>query len=183
MQKGVFLDRDGIVNVDRGYVHLKEDFVFCEGIFDLCRMLEDHGFKIFMITNQSGIARGYFTLNEFKALNDWMLGIFLEHGIHISKVYYCPHHPTEGKSEFRIDCRCRKPAPGMILQAGEEFNLNLKESILIGDGERDIEAGIRAGVGQVYWVSDNVSTGVNFSPTAIFKDLAGLMAHLRGVLT
>jgi D-glycero-D-manno-heptose 1,7-bisphosphate phosphatase len=182
MEKGFFLDRDGIVNVDKGYVYQKDNFVFYEDIFRLCRLVRDHGFKIFIVTNQSGIGRGYYTLDEFNVLNDWMLETFLEHGIRISKVYFCPHHPTEGKGEFKINCQCRKPNPGMILQAREEFGLNLEASILIGDSEKDIEAGINAGIGQVYLISNKTRPDVNPAPTAIFKDLGELMVHLEDVL-
>jgi len=181
MEKGVFLDRDGIVNVDKGYVYQKEDFLFHKDIFELCRLFQEKGFRIFIITNQSGIARGYYTLDAFNALNEWMLKVFTERQIHISKVYFCPHHPTEGLGEFRIDCQCRKPNPGMILKAGLEFHLNLNESILVGDSKSDIQAGINAGIGYNFWVRGKPNPDMNLTSVEFFDDLAGLIVHIRDV--
>ena len=141
MNKALFLDRDGVVNVDKGYVYLRKQFEFSESIFDLCRKYASEGYIILIITNQAGIAKGLYTEVDFKKLTAWMLKQFRKHGIIISKVYHCPHHPD-------IDglCECRKPAPGMILQAIREFDLDISECILIGDKETDLEAGRRAGI-------------------------------------
>ena len=178
MNKGVFLDRDGIVNVDKGYVYRKKDFTFNDDIFNLCRLLQEKKFKIFIITNQSGIGRGFYTLKDFNLLNNWMLGVFKEHDILISKIYFCPHHPTEGKEEFKAACNCRKPAPGMILQARKEFDLDLKASILIGDSFTDIQAGINAGIGQNYWVGGKDPADMNPVATVCIDDLKSLIAFL-----
>ncbi len=147
MNKALFLDRDGVINIEKNYVYKIEDFEFIDGIFELTRKYQDMGYLIIVITNQAGIARGYYTENDFMKLTEWMQQEFEKNGIHITKVYYCPHHPDYGLGIYKKDCDCRKPKPGMILKAKEEFNINLKESILIGDKESDIEAGKRAGVG------------------------------------
>jgi D-glycero-D-manno-heptose 1,7-bisphosphate phosphatase len=141
MKNAVFLDRDGVVNVDKGHVYLQDQFEFSKGIFDLCRKYSDNGFLIIIITNQAGIAKGLYTEADFTRLSKWMVKQFRKNGVIISKVYYCPHHP-----DVNGCCECRKPAPGMILQAIKEFDLNITECVLFGDKETDIEAGRRAGI-------------------------------------
>jgi D-glycero-D-manno-heptose 1,7-bisphosphate phosphatase len=141
MNKALFIDRDGVINVDKVHVYLKEDFEFSEGIFELCKKYFDDGYLIIVITNQAGIAKGLYTENDFKKLTRWMTSQFHDRGIIISKVYYCPHHP-----DINGYCECRKPAPGMILKAVKEFNLDITECILIGDKETDLQAGRNAGM-------------------------------------
>ncbi len=141
MNKALFIDRDGVINVDKVHVFLKEDFEFNPGIFDLCRKFSDDGYLIIVITNQAGIAKGIYTEDVFLKLTDWMIGEFKKNGITISKVYYCPHHP-----DITGPCECRKPKPGMILIAREEFDLDLSISVLIGDMESDLQAGRNAGI-------------------------------------
>jgi len=141
MKQALFIDRDGVINIDRGHVFLKEDFEFTEGIFELCRKYIDDGYLIIVITNQAGIAKGYYTEDDFEKLTDWMVEQFSKKGITITKVYHCPHHP-----DIDGPCDCRKPEPGMILQAVKDFDLDIKECILIGDKETDLEAGRRAGI-------------------------------------
>jgi D-glycero-D-manno-heptose 1,7-bisphosphate phosphatase len=145
MRKCLFLDRDGVINEDYGYVYKIEDFVFMPGIFALCREYVDKGFIIIVITNQSGIARGLFTENDFAILTDWMIQRFQDQDITITDVLFCPHH-IEGKGLYKKDCYDRKPNPGLILEAAAKYNINLKESVLIGDKDSDIKAGIRAGI-------------------------------------
>lgn len=141
MNKALFIDRDGVINVDKVHVFHKEDFEFNPGIFDLCRKYTNAGYLIIVITNQAGIAKGLYTETDFLKLTEWMTGEFRKNGIIISKVYYCPHHP-----DITGPCECRKPKPGMILQAREEFNLDLSRCILIGDMESDLQAGRNAGI-------------------------------------
>lgn len=149
-QKALFLDRDGVVNRDIGYLHKEEDFVFIDGIFELCLHFQKLGFLIFVITNQSGIARGYYSIDQFIKLSAWMQNKFLLNGVTVNKVYFCPHLP-----EISGECSCRKPNPGMILEASREFDLDLSESVLVGDKESDIEAGINAGIGFNYLFSSS----------------------------
>lgn len=147
VNKGLFLDRDGVINIDHGYVHKVQDFDFVSGIFDLTREAVNKGYLIFVITNQAGIGRGFYSLSEFNLLTDWMYNQFLSEGITLSKVYYSPYHPTHGKGNYKQDHELRKPNPGMINQAMKEFHVDLSESILIGDKLTDIQAGKNAGVG------------------------------------
>lgn len=149
----VFLDRDGVINKERGYVHEIDEFNFIDGVFDACREMSKAGYRLIIITNQAGIARGYYTEDEFHYLTIWMLNEFRQHGIEIDDVYYCPHHPVHGVGVYRRDCDCRKPAPGMILRAAKEHSLDLRHSILVGDKITDIEAGRTAGIGCCILVS------------------------------
>ncbi|TWX62975.1 D-glycero-beta-D-manno-heptose 1,7-bisphosphate 7-phosphatase [Colwellia sp. C1TZA3] len=146
MKKALFLDRDGIINIDHGYVHKIEDFEFIDGIFQLCQLATAKGYQIFVITNQAGIARGYYDQATFEALSQWMVNAFAEQAITIAKVYYCPHHPTKGVNKFVMPCNCRKPEPGMIIQAQQEFSVALAESIFIGDKVSDMQAASNAGI-------------------------------------
>ena len=158
-QKALFLDRDGVVNIDYGYVYKKENFEFIDGIFNLVRQANNNNFIVFIITNQSGIARGYYSIDEFNTLTSWMMEQFDKQNAAIKKVYFCPYHPTEGKGMFLKDDSSRKPNPGMILQACSEYDLDLAGSILVGDKMSDIEAGERAGVGLNILLSRTVFTG------------------------
>lgn len=141
MNKALFLDRDGVINVDKGHVYLPEDFEFSGKIFNLAKSYLDAGFLIMVITNQAGIAKGIYTESDFTKLTEWMISRFKDNGISVSKVYYCPHYP-----EITGPCDCRKPDPGMILRAIKEFDLDISECVLIGDMETDLEAGRRAGI-------------------------------------
>lgn len=148
MSMALFLDRDGVINHDAGYTHKKENFVFMDGIFELCAAFEQAGFLIFVITNQAGIARGYYTEQEFLELTGWMERKFAEKGIRIAKTYYCPFHPDGVIEKYKCNSIDRKPNPGMILKARGEFGITLSKSVLIGDRGHDIEAGKAAGVGR-----------------------------------
>lgn len=143
---GLFLDRDGVINQDLGYVHRREDFKFIDGIFDLCREAQRLGYWIFVITNQAGIGRGYYSESEFLELTDWMKNYFRSEGIEITAVYFCPFHPQYGMGKYKRESNCRKPRPGMILQAVEEFGVDLSRSVLVGDKPTDVEAGNAAGI-------------------------------------
>lgn len=145
-RKAFFLDRDGVINVEKDYVHRIEDFDFMDGIFDLLEVAQEQNYLLVVITNQAGIARGYYTEEDFHQLNTWMLDQFKEKGIHISKVYFCPFHPVHGSGKYKVDSEFRKPGPGMILQAEKELDIDLSRSLLLGDKESDIEAGRRAGI-------------------------------------
>jgi len=141
MNKALFLDRDGVINIEKCHLYRKEDFEFSEGIFDLCQRYQNDGFIILVITNQAGIAKGLYTEDDFNTLTRWMIQQFSEKGIKISNVYHCSHHP-----DITGPCQCRKPNPGMIIQAVKDFDLNLSECVLIGDNESDIQAGRNAGI-------------------------------------
>ncbi|WP_206483965.1 D-glycero-beta-D-manno-heptose 1,7-bisphosphate 7-phosphatase [Thalassotalea sp. G2M2-11] len=146
MNKALFLDRDGIINVDHGYVYQKENFEFVAGIFELCRQAMAKGYLLIIITNQSGIGRGKYTIQEFDALTRWMKEEFKKQQCLITDVYYCPHHPTKGKGEYLKACQCRKPEPGLLLKASDEHKIDLKQSIFIGDKTSDMQAAQAAGI-------------------------------------
>lgn len=137
--KTVFLDRDGVINIDHDYVHKIEDFEFIDGVMEACKYLQTLGFQLVVITNQSGIARGYYTQKDFDILTQWMIKEFASKGIKISGVYLCPHGPDEG-------CECRKPKIGMITQACKDLEIDLSKSWLIGDKNSDIECAINANI-------------------------------------
>jgi D-glycero-D-manno-heptose 1,7-bisphosphate phosphatase len=145
MNKALFLDRDGVINIEINYLHTIEDFEFIDGIFELCKYYQNLGYMIFVVTNQSGIDRGYYSEYDFQLLTSWMIKEFENNGIEIKKVYFCPHHP-----DISGTCSCRKPSSGMLLDASKEFEIDLQNSILVGDKESDIEAAIDAGVFETY---------------------------------
>lgn len=158
MNKALFLDRDGIINIDHGYVYKISQFEFMEGIFDLCNAAQSKGYDIYVVTNQSGIARGYYNINDFNELTAWMLDKFEENKIHIKDVYFCPHHPHKGINEFNKECLCRKPAPGMMIRASEQYDVDLDKSILIGDKPSDMEAAQNSGISIRILVNNDSST-------------------------
>jgi D-glycero-D-manno-heptose 1,7-bisphosphate phosphatase len=156
VKRALFLDRDGVINEDRPYVHRIEDFHFIDGIFELCRAAIEAGMMIIVVTNQAGIGRGFYTEQQFHVLTDWMTARFADQGVKIDQVYFCPHHPVHGIGDYKRDCGCRKPNPGMILRARDDHGICLRNSILIGDKEWDIVAANAAGVGTSILVSVNV---------------------------
>jgi len=150
MTKAIFLDRDGVINHDTGYVGKSENFRFMDGIFQLCRTAtHELGYLIAVITNQSGIARGYYTEQDFHNLTEWMLSEFKKNDVHVAAVYFCPFHVDGAIEKYKKDSFDRKPNPGMILKARDELNIDLSQSVLIGDNDSDAEAGRRAGVGKL----------------------------------
>ena len=136
--KAVFLDRDGTINVDRGYLFRIEDFEFLPGALDALRLIQEKGFLIVIVTNQSGIGRGFYGEEDFKLLNDWMIGKLKEEGIRLAGVYYCPHLPDAKIEKYRCECDCRKPGTGLFYRAAKELDIDLTESVVVGDKERDI---------------------------------------------
>lgn len=146
-RRALFLDRDGVINVDHAYISRKDDFEFIDGIFQLCREAKRLDYLVFVITNQAGIARGYFTEQDFINLTAWMRGVFASEECEIDSVYYSPYHPEHGIGAYKKDSDCRKPNPGMILRAAREFDVDLGRSVLVGDKASDIDAGCAAGIG------------------------------------
>ena len=137
--KTIFLDRDGVINKEVNYLHKIEDFEFIDGVFETCQYLESLDYKIIVITNQSGISRGYYTENDFQIITNWMTSEFKKNDINILDVFHCPHSPE-------ANCSCRKPKPGMFIQAQKKYKINMDESWMIGDSERDIKAASLAGI-------------------------------------
>jgi len=136
--KAVFLDRDGTINIDKNYVYKIDDFEFIPGVIKALKLFQEKGYKLFIITNQSGIARGYYTEEDFHILNNWMLSQLEKNNINIESVYYCPHLDEAKVLKYKKNCTCRKPNLGLFYKAIEEFDIDLNQSIVIGDKERDI---------------------------------------------
>jgi D-glycero-D-manno-heptose 1,7-bisphosphate phosphatase len=143
--KTIFLDRDGVINKEIGYLHEISKFEFIDGIFDACKHFHETDYKIIIITNQSGIARGLYSEDDYNSLTTWMVGEFNSNGISILDTVHCPHHPEE-------KCYCRKPLPGMFLKCKDSMNINMKLSWAIGDKETDIIAAKNAGIDQTILV-------------------------------
>ena len=143
----LFLDRDGVINVDHAYVYRPEDFDFMPGIFELVARAGAAGYPVVVVTNQSGIGRGYYGEDDFERLTQWMRARFAERGGRLDAVYHCPHHPRDALEPWRRDCPDRKPAPGMLLRARDALDVDLAHSVLVGDRPSDLEAARRAGVG------------------------------------
>lgn len=141
-----FIDRDGVINEERNYVHRIDDFVFLPGAIEGLRKFQNLGFVLVVVTNQAGIARGLYSEAAFQRLTHHMQNELLLAGVRIAGVYYCPHHPHGCVENMAIDCDCRKPRPGMLLAAANDLGLNLEGSVLVGDKKSDIEAGQLAGV-------------------------------------
>ena len=161
MVKALFLDRDGVINVDRGYVHKIEDFRLADGIVSLCVCALALRYEIIVVTNQSGVARGYYTEEDFKKLNDYMLDLFAGYEAAITDVFHCPLLESED----------RKPEPGMFLKAKRKHNIDMGASVSLGDSERDIEAALRAGVGRNYLLSLQGEAPSESKATKIVKSL------------
>ncbi len=151
-RKALFLDRDGVINLDQGYVFEPERFEFLPGIFELVRHANDVGWPVVVVTNQSGIARGLYSEAAFSDLMAWVQERFAEQGAQIDDLRYCPHHPDATVGRYRKRCTCRKPAPGMFLAAAAQLRLDLAGSLMVGDGARDMQAALAAGVGQRCWL-------------------------------
>jgi D-glycero-D-manno-heptose 1,7-bisphosphate phosphatase len=159
MRRALFLDRDGVINVDHAYVHKQESFEFIEGIFELTRMARELGYLVFVVTNQAGIGRGYYSEEDFLVLTDWMKVQFAARGAAIDAVYFCPYHPQHGVGSYRRESSMRKPAPGMLLQARDEFEIDMAHSVMVGDKRTDMLAGAAAGVGTLIWLNPDEDGG------------------------
>ena len=137
--KTIFLDRDGVINHEVNYLHKISEFKFINGIFESCLNFQELGYQIIIVTNQSGIARGYYKESDYEKLTQWMLGQFNKHNVNILNVFHCPHGPESS-------CDCRKPKPGMFLKAKNQYDIDMGKSWMIGDSEVDISAAASCGI-------------------------------------
>ena len=137
--KTIFLDRDGVINKEVSYLHKIDDFEFINGVFDTCLYFQNLGYEIIIITNQSGISRGYYSESDYQKLTQWMQNQFENHKIYILDIFHCPHGPNS-------TCNCRKPMPGMFLNAKTKHNIDMKNSWMIGDKEVDVTAANASGI-------------------------------------
>lgn len=150
MNKTIFIDRDGTINEEMGYINHVERFKIFDFVPEAIRLFNEDGYKVIVITNQSGVARGYFSEALLQEVHAYLLQKLNKQNARIDKIYYCPHHPTEGKKEYRIDCSCRKPKTGMIEQAQRDFDIDLSRSYMIGDRFKDIEFGHKMGLNTIF---------------------------------
>ena len=158
-RKALFLDRDGVINEDFGYVYKVEDCKFVPGIFDLCSAAKANGFKLIVVTNQAGIAKGYYTDDDFKIFMEHVKDEFLTKNCPLDDIFYCPYH-IEGSPPWNKESPDRKPAPGMLLKAALKHNLDLSQCVMIGDRESDILAGINAGVGKNILINGEIGRDI-----------------------
>ena len=149
--KTIFLDRDGVINKDIKYLYRIDDFIFIDGIFDACSYFEKLGFKIIIVTNQSGINRNLYTENDYQKLTNWMLSQFRDNHINILDIFHCPHGP-------KSNCKCRKPKAGMLIEAQIKYDIDMENSWLIGDQERDILAAKSAGIKNTILLNHSLGT-------------------------
>jgi D-glycero-D-manno-heptose 1,7-bisphosphate phosphatase len=152
LRRAAFLDRDGVINVDHGYVGRWEDFEFVPGAVEAMRRLHQAGYLLVVVTNQSGIARGFYSEAQFQALSLRMQEALSRAGAPLAGVFHCPHHPEAVVPALRHECDCRKPAPGLLWQARDALGIDLASSLLVGDKGSDIDAARRAGVARAYRV-------------------------------
>ena len=170
-KKAIFLDRDGVVNKEVNYLFKIEDFEFIDGIFDACLYFQNLGYAIIIVTNQSGIARKYYTENDYQTVTKWMLRQFEDNGIEILNVFHCPHGPES-------TCECRKPKPGMFLTAKIKHNIDMEKSWMIGDKEVDMIAANSAGINHTILVRSGHSNHESNSKAEFILDSIQHSKHL-----
>ncbi|NUB16731.1 D-glycero-beta-D-manno-heptose 1,7-bisphosphate 7-phosphatase [Azospirillum brasilense] len=176
--RALLLDRDGIVNVDHGYVGDRGRFTFMDGIFPLTRHAADRGFRIAVITNQSGIARGYFSETAFLELSGWMRDMFLSQGVELAGVFHCPYHKGGKVERYARDSFWRKPNPGMILEAARRLDLDLSRSVFLGDQPTDMAAAQTAGVARRVMLEPPGEPPRETAATLTVHGLTELIPHL-----
>ncbi len=183
MAKAVFIDRDGVINREKEYLHRVEDFEFIDGVFGACRLFAEQGYRIIVVTNQSGIGRGYYSEQAYARLTGWMVTQFSAEGIVIDDVLHCPHHPEQGLGKYRVVCGCRKPAPGMLLAAACKHHIDLPRSLMFGDKEADIQAGRAAGVGRSVLVRSGHPIDEHATQADHVIDSLGELERVRRIIT
>ena len=146
MKKCIFLDRDGNINVEVDYLYKKEDFKFIDGADKAIKKFNELGYLVVVVTNQSGIARGYYSEEDVEKLHTHINEELAKIGAKVDAYYYCPHHPKVGLDKYRKKCRCRKPELGMFLEAKKDFDIDFEQSIIVGDKMSDVESGIKLGM-------------------------------------
>ena len=165
----IFLDRDGVINEDTGYVSQVDDFHFLPGVIEALQLLKKKGYQLIVVTNQSGIARNYYTEDDMHALHDWMQARLAEKGAQIDRIYFCPFHEEGENLRYRKDSFDRKPKPGMLLRAMADFPVKREASFLIGDKDADIEAAKAAGVAGFLFTGGNLERFAEWT-LASFED-------------
>lgn len=177
----IFLDRDGTINIDHGYVYEIDNFTFIDGVIEAMHQLKEMGYMLVLVTNQSGIARGKFSEAQFETLTEWMDWSLADRGVDLDGIYYCPHHPQGVVEEYRQVCDCRKPFPGMFIAARDELHIDMAASYMVGDKLEDMQAASAADIGTKVLVR----TGKPVTPDAenaadwVLNSLADLPAAIK----
>jgi D-glycero-D-manno-heptose 1,7-bisphosphate phosphatase len=185
----IFLDRDGTINEDVNFLSSPEQLILIDGSAEAIKEANEMGLKVIVFTNQSGIARGYFTEEDLKKVHKRLDELLAEKGAKIDAYYYCPHHPTEGNGDYKVECECRKPKDGMLKRASREQNIDLKNSFVIGDRCIDIEAGKTAGATTIlvltgYGVEElEKCRDKNLDPDFVAKNLKEAIEIVKKCLT
>ena len=170
--KVAFLDRDGVINKEVNYLHRVKDFEYTHNCVEGLKTLIDCGFALTVVTNQAGIAKGLYSVDDFERLMDWMTADLARHGIKFKDILFCPHHPDGIVEKYSTKCEFRKPSPGMFLHARDRYNIDMKSSIVIGDKLTDIQAGRKSGVGSAFLVeSGHAVTKTEHKDYEIVKNL------------
>lgn len=181
MNKAIFLDRDGVINIDHGYTHSIESFGWIDGVKESCKTLVEMGYQLIVVTNQAGIGRGLYTEDDFQQLTHWMKQQFALADAPLRDVYFCPHHPTAAKGEYLKQCSCRKPQPGMLLAAQQQHQLALVESWFVGDKASDMQAAQQAGVPHRVLVRTGkpITAEAEQAATVILNSLSELPSYIE----
>jgi D-glycero-D-manno-heptose 1,7-bisphosphate phosphatase len=181
VNKAVFLDRDGVINKDTGYVHLVDDFEYIEGVFEACLALKQMGYLLVVVTNQSGIARGMYSEDDFHSLTEWMDWNFADKGVELDGIYYCPHHAENGIGEYKVDCDCRKPKPGMLIDAANFLKIDLSQSVMVGDKADDMRAAKAADVPVRILVRSGKVIDETQDATVLLDSIADVASYLANI--
>lgn len=180
----VFLDRDGTINEEKNYLHRIEDFTFIPGVPEAIRRLKEAGYKVIVVTNQSGVARGYFSRADVDRLHEHIQRELAKIETAVDAFYLCPHHPEKGQGEFKVDCDCRKGKPGMLLQAAAEHGIDLTASWMVGDKRADLEAGRAAGCRSLLvrsgYGAGELAKGAGELAEAVVDDLSAAADYILG---
>lgn len=167
LRPAAFIDRDGVINEERNYVHRVDDFVILPGVPEALRRFRDAGYVLVVVTNQAGIGRGMYSEADFHELTRHMQARLAEYDASVDAVYFCPHHPTAGVGAYRTNCNCRKPHPGMLLDAQRDWPIDMTRSVLVGDKLSDVQAGLAAGVGRCVLVRSGHELGPDESAAGV----------------
>jgi D-glycero-D-manno-heptose 1,7-bisphosphate phosphatase len=181
VNKAVFLDRDGVINKDTGYVHLVDDFEYIDGVFEACLALKAMGYLLVVVTNQSGIARGMYSEDDFHSLTEWMDWNFADKGVELDGIYYCPHHAENGIGEYKVDCDCRKPKPGMLIDAANFLKIDLSQSVMVGDKADDMRAAKAADVPVRILVRSGKVIDETQDATVLLDSIADVASYLANI--
>ena len=176
--KAVFLDRDGVLNKEIGYLYKIDDFEYTKNCADALKIFRTLGYEIIIITNQSGIARGYYAEEDYQKLTKWYLDDLKNKGVEILDVFHCPHHPEGSVNSLTFHCRCRKPSPGMFSKAVSKHHVDIKSSFLVGDKLSDIEAGRKIGIENLFLVETGHSIPKESRSIPVYESLYSLAEEL-----